>query len=218
MVALPRPLEQRGLELVGHTGPDGRCDGMEIMRNGDVLYVGHMGDFGVGTSVVDISDVTRPRVVRQIGVPKGTHSHKVQLANGLLLANHEQYPYRVGVPESAGLLVYDLTDPADPRRIGVLAIDGLGVHRIWFAGGRYAYASARETGYRSRILIGVDLADPTRPRLASRWWWPGQRDGDVERLADDSDVGAHHVIVQGDRAYGGHFHVWLVLYAITRDG
>jgi hypothetical protein len=214
----PRPLEQRGLELVGHTDLDGRGDGMQVMRSGDVAYVGHMGDFGVGTSVVDIADPSRPRVVRQIAVPKGTHSHKVQLADGLLLANHEQYPYRIGVPESTGLLVYDVTSPTEPRRIGFLAIDGLGVHRIWFAGGRYAYASARETGYRNRILIVVDLADPTLPRLASRWWWPGQKDGDRERLADDNDVGAHHVVVQGDRAFGGYFDAGVVVYAVKGDG
>jgi hypothetical protein len=213
-----RSLEQHGLELVGHTDLDGRGDGMQVMRSGEVLYVGHMGDFGVGTSVVDIADPTRPKVLRQIPVPKGTHSHKVQLADGLLLANHEQYPYRVGVPESAGLVVYDVTDAADPRRIGFLAVDGLGVHRIWFTGGRYAYASAWETGYRNRILIVVDLADPSRPRLASRWWWPGQHDGDAERLGDDSDVGAHHVIVQGARAYGGYFDAGVVVYAITGDG
>src|SRR5438034_11479145 len=86
MSDLPRPLEQRGLELVGHSDLDGRGDGMQIMRKGDVLYVGHMGDFAVGTSVVDIADLSHPRVARQIGVPKGTHSHKVQLANGLPLA------------------------------------------------------------------------------------------------------------------------------------
>ncbi|TMG56143.1 MAG: hypothetical protein E6H87_13870 [Chloroflexi bacterium] len=95
--AQPRPLEQNGLELVGHSDLGGRGDGMQVMRNGDVLYVGHMGDFGVGTSVVDIADPARPKVLRQISVPKGTHSHKVQLADGLLLANHEQYPYRVVV-------------------------------------------------------------------------------------------------------------------------
>src|SRR5207302_243439 len=83
---------------------------------------------------VDIADPARPKVLRQISVPKGTHSHKVQLADGLLLANHEQYPYRVGVPESTGLLVYDVTMPADPRQIGFLPIDGLGVHRIWYTG------------------------------------------------------------------------------------
>src|SRR2546423_14934399 len=202
----PRPAEHRGLELVGHSDLEGRGDGMQIMRSGDVVYVGHMGDFGVGTTVLEIADPARPRVLRQIAVPKGTHSHKVQLADGLLLANHEQYPYRVGVPESAGLVVYDATKATDPRQIGFLPIDGLGVHRIWYAGGRYAYASARETGYRNRILIVVDLVDPTHPRLASRWWWPGQREDDGERLADDTDVGAHHVIVRGDRAYGGAFY------------
>jgi hypothetical protein len=191
---------------------------MQVMRSGDVLYVGHMGDFGVGTSVLDIADPSRPRVLRQIPVPKGTHSHKVQLADGLLLANHEQYPYRVGVPESTGLLVYDIKDPREPRRIGFLPIDGPGVHRIWFTGGRYAYASARETGYRNRILIVVDLADPRRPRLASRWWWPGQRDTDGKSLSGDSDVGAHHVIVHGDRAYGGYFDAGAVVYSVKRDG
>jgi len=73
MSGLPPVLDARGLELVGHTDLGGKGDGMQIMRNGDVVYVGHMGDFGVGTSVVDITDVSQPRVVRQIAVPKGTH-------------------------------------------------------------------------------------------------------------------------------------------------
>lgn len=219
MRTLPRPLEQRGLELVGHTDLGGRGDGMQIMRTGDTVYVGHMGDFGVGTSVVDISDVTRPRVQRQIPVPRGTHSHKVQLADGLLLANHEQYPYRVGVPESSGLLVYDVSrDPTDPERIGFLPIDGLGVHRIWWDGGRYAYASARENGITARFLIVVDLEDPRHPRLASRWWWPGQRESDRERLPEGNDIGAHHVITSGDRAYGGYFDAGVVVYGVGADG
>lgn len=219
MDALPRPLERRGLELVGHTDLGGKGDGMQVMRQGDIAYVGHMGDFGVGTSVVDVRDPSDPILIRQIGVPKGTHSHKVQLANGLLLANYEQYPYRVGVPESAGLLVYDVSgDPTDPRRIGFLPIDGLGVHRIWWTGGRYAYASAREKGMAGRFLIVVDLLDPTHPTIASRWWWPGQREGDRERLPDGNDVGAHHVILQGDRAYGGYFDAGVVVYEVARDG
>jgi hypothetical protein len=215
---LARALEARGLELVGHSDLAGKGDGMQVMRSGDVVYVGHMGDFGVGTSVVDVSDLERPRVVRQIPVPSGTHSHKVQLAGDVLLANHEQYPYRVGVPESSGLVVYDVSKAAEPRRIGFLAIDGLGVHRIWWTGGRYAYASARENGIANRFLIVVDLVDPTKPRLASRWWWPGQAERDHTRLPDDNDVGAHHVIVRGDRAYGGYFDQGVVVYAIQPDG
>lgn len=190
---------------------------MQIMRNGDVLYVGHMGDNGIGTSVVDVSDLRRPRVLSTIPVPRGTHSHKVQLAGDLLLANHEQYPYRVGVPESTGLLVYDVSRAAEPRRIGFLPIDGLGVHRIWYSGGRWAYFSARERGYRGRILMVADLADPEHPRLASRWSWPGQREGDATALPDDSDVGAHHVVVRGDRAYGGYFDAGVVVFAVREE-
>jgi hypothetical protein len=141
----------------------------------------------------------------------------VQLADGLLLVNHEQYPYRVGVPESTGLVVYDVARATEPRQIGFLPIEGLGVHRMWFAGGRWAYASARERGYRGRILIVVDLEDPERPRLASRWWWPGQHEKDPDTLPDDSDVGAHHVIVRGDRAYGGYFDAGAVVFAVA-DG
>ena len=157
-------------------------------------------------------------MLRQIPVPKGTHSHKVQLADGILLANHEQYPYRVGVPDSAGLLVYDVSRADEPRRIGFLPIDGLGVHRIWYAGGRYAYASARENGIRNRFLVVIDLADPSRPRVASRWWWPGQRDGDPEQLPADSDISAHHVVVKRDRAYGGYFDAGVVIYRVDHEG
>ncbi len=152
MSSLPGALEARGLELVGHTDLSGKGDGMQIMRSGDFLYVGHMGDFGVGTSVVDISDLAHPRVVRQISVPKGTHSHKVQLANGLLVVNYEQYPYRIGVPERTGLGVYNVMgEPGDPRLLAFMPVRGLGVHRMWFAGDgwrgdRYLYASSRLDG------------------------------------------------------------------------
>ena len=35
----PRALELRGLELVAHTDLEGKGDGMQVMRNGDVAYV-----------------------------------------------------------------------------------------------------------------------------------------------------------------------------------
>ena len=220
----PGALEARGLELVGHTDLSGKGDGMQIMRNGDLLYVGHMGDFGVGTSVVDVSDPAHPRVVRQISVPKGTHSHKVQLANGLLVVNYEQYPYRIGVPERTGLGIYDVTrEPGDPQLLAFMPIRGLGVHRMWFAGDgsrgdRYLYASARLDGYRNRVLIIVDMGEADRPAISSTWWWPGQRQGDPESLPEDNDIGAHHVIRQGERAYGGYFDKGVVVYAVRDRG
>src|SRR5439155_13835459 len=118
----PRPTERHGLELVGHSDLAGRGDGMQIMRNGDLLYVGHMGDFGVGTSVVDISDPSRPRVLLQTAVPHHTHAHKTQLGDDLLLVNNERYPYLHRDPASAGIRIYDVSRPRGPREIGFFAV------------------------------------------------------------------------------------------------
>ena len=135
-VALPRAIEARGLKLIGHSDLDGHGDGMQIARSGEIAYVGHMGDSGVGTSVVDVSDPRRPRVLRQLPAPAPARSHKVQCADGLLLVNHELFPPR-DVPAETGLAVYDLSRPAEPKRLGSLSLEGLGVHRMWWTGGRY---------------------------------------------------------------------------------
>ncbi|TMG56144.1 MAG: hypothetical protein E6H87_13875 [Chloroflexi bacterium] len=37
-------------------------------------------------------------------------------------------------------------------------------------------------------------------------------------MADNSDIGAHHVIVKGDRAYGGYFDAGAVVYSVGGDG
>jgi len=218
-MTLPRTLEAKGLELIGHSDLGGRGDGMQIMRDGDTVYVGHMGDFGVGTSVVDVSDLTAPRLVSQTRTPHHVHEHKVQLAEGLLLVNRERYPYDAQDPESTGVVVYDVTRPRELRQIGFLPIPGLGVHRIWWVGGRYAYASARMPGTHGARLVTIDLADPRSPRLHATWHFP-------EQIADGADLGnrghgahfnCHHAIVRGDRAYAGWFDAGFALFAVE-DG
>jgi hypothetical protein len=217
---LPPVLDARGFELVGHTDLGGKGDGMQVMRNGDVVYVGHMGDFGVGTSVVDVSDLRHPRLVAQLPAPKRAHAHKTQYAAGLLLVNHERYPYDAADPESTGIVVYDVSSPAAPKQIGFLHVEGSGVHRIWWTGGRYAYASARgRPGLHGASLITVDLKDPEHPRLHHEWSFPEQR-----RAGPDPGIRAprrypacHHAIVRGDRAYAGWFDAGVVILAID-DG
>ena len=78
-----------------------------------------------------------------------------------------------GEDYAAGMSVYDIKDPANPRQIGFMEVEGLGLHRIWWAGGRYAYASALLDGYTDHILIVIDMADPTKPHEVGRWWIPG---------------------------------------------
>jgi hypothetical protein len=107
-----------------------------------------------------------------------------------------------GVDYSAGMRVYDLSDPAAPRAIGFLDVQGMGLHRIWWVGGRYAYASAMLDGFTDHILIVIDLADPTRPVEVGRWWMPGMwAAGGETRAPGGGRVALHHAVVSGNTAY-----------------
>jgi hypothetical protein len=206
------------LDLVAHSDLDGRGDGMQIMRHGDALYVGHHGPSGMGTSVLDVSDVTNPQLVRQIPAPAGTHNHKVQVAENLLLVNEERF--QSDGEFSAGMIVYDVTEPLDPKRIGYFHSGGLGVHRIVYTGGRYAYMSAIPEGFDDRIWIVVDLADPEQPVEIGRWWWPGQWSGGGETPTwpEGKRFAAHHALIDGSTAYLGYGDAGLVVLDIEDVG
>lgn len=193
--------EARGLQLVAHSDLGGCGDGMQVVGRADALYVGHLGTSGMGTSVVDVSDPRRPVLVRQIAAAPGSHSHKVQVGDGLLLVNEERF--RGGRPFSAGMIVYDVQDPFDPRPIGRFESGGLGVHRIVYTGGRYAYVSSIPEGFDDRIWVIVDLADLERPVEAGRWWWPGmwRGGGEVASWPAGKRYAAHHALLDGDVAF-----------------
>jgi len=210
---MTRPEDRSGLRLIGHSRLDGYGDGMQVLREGDALYVGHFGPSGMGTSILDVSDVTSPKVVRQWPTPPGSHTHKVQVADGLLLVNHEQF--RGGENFSAGMAVYDLADPFDPQQIGWFDSTGKGVHRIVYTGGRYAYVSAIPDGFDDRIWVVVDLADPTAPVEVGRWWWPGQHDDEEPTWPEGKRYAAHHAIVDGDRAYLGYNDAGMVILDVS---
>ena len=191
----------RGLRLLAHSDLRGHGDGMQVVRWGDALYVGHLGTSGMATSVVDVSDPHRPRVVLQIPAASGSHSHKVQVGDGLLLVNEERF--RGGDPFSAGMIVYDVTDPFRPEPIGRFDSGGLGVHRIVYTGGRHSYVSAIPEGFDDRIWVIVDLSDPKRPIEAGRWWWPGMWRGGGEEPSwpEEKRFAAHHALLDGTIAY-----------------
>jgi hypothetical protein len=139
----------------------------------------------------------------------------VQVADGLLLVNQEQF--RGGTPFSAGMVVYSLEDPLDPRQIGFFSSGGLGVHRIVWTGGRYAYVSAIPEGFDDRIWVIVDLSDPTNPVEAGRWWWPGSWRGGGEKpeWPDDKRYAAHHALLDGTRAFLAYGDAGMVVLDVS---
>ena len=92
----------------------------------------------------------------------------------------------------------------EPRQIGFMPVDGAGLHRIWYVGGRWAYASAMIDGFSDYILITIDMADPTKPEIAGRYWLPGMNlaAGETPNWPlEHGRYGLHHAIVAGDTAY-----------------
>src|SRR4051794_30722677 len=53
--------QARNMRLVGHCPMDNRGDGMHINLKDGYAFFAHMGDNGIGTSVVDVHDPAAPR-------------------------------------------------------------------------------------------------------------------------------------------------------------
>lgn len=202
-----------GFDQIGHHDLGGYGDGMQVMREGDALYVGHFGPSTMGTSILDAADPSNLGLVTQMAAPDGAHTHKVQVADGLLLTNHEAF--RGGVPDRTGMAVYDISDPFSPAEVAFWHSTGKGVHRIVYEGGRYAYVSATPDGFDERIWVVVDLSDPEHPVERARWWWPGMRDGERRTWPDGESRSVHHAIVSGDRAYLGFWDSGMVILDIS---
>src|SRR6266566_2593668 len=81
--------------------------GGQVVVSGDVAFVAHM-HAPNGTTLVDVRDPSAPRRLATLEVPKGTHSHKVRAANGVMLVNREAQPANRPTPGfQGGLGVFD---------------------------------------------------------------------------------------------------------------
>lgn len=189
-------------ELIGHIDCPG---GGQVWVDGDILYVGHMRNPS-GTSIYDVSDPRAPKQLARIELPEGWHSHKVRVADGVMIVNHERLGQ--GHPEfGGGLGIYDVGNPAEPKPIAKWQTAGKGVHRYDFDG-RYAYVSPTVEGYVGNIAMILDLKDPARPEEVGRWWIPGQHEagGEVYPWADWVPPRCHHPLRVGDRLYTSYWH------------
>ena len=221
---LPKAEYARNMRLIGYSDQGGRPDGVQIMVNKGHAFVGHM--FSQGFSVIDVRDPRNPKPVAYVPSPPNTWTLHLQAHDDLLLVVNAKDLYRDAVlmderkyyvgsmsdklglqaeqGYSAGFRVYDIKNPAAPREIGFMPVEGVGVHRIWYVGGRWAYMSAMLDGFSNFIFLIVDMADPTQPKIAGKYWLPGMNiaagekpDWDDKRLR----YSCHHGLVSGDTAY-----------------
>ena len=204
----------KGLRQVGYFDCPG---GGQIIVRGATAFIGHM-RAPDGTSIVDVADPGHPRLLARLEMPPGTHSHKVRVADGLMLTNRERNGADKNPPPAdfrGGLGIYDVSKPQQPREIKRWETEGMGVHRFDFDG-RHAYISPTVAGYRGNIMMILDLADPARPREVGRWWMPGQwMEGGEEPGWQGTAHRCHHPLRQGDRLYTSYWHGGFVILDIA---
>src|SRR6266566_1258927 len=232
----PEGIASRRIKHISYSDQGGHPDGVQIMLNRGYLYVGHM--FSDGVTVMDARDPRNLKPVHFFSTGANTRTHHLQvaedlllLANGANIVRMQSYDSLRGYfentladsltnrqPFRAGLSIHDIkTNPAEPREIAFLDMPGIGINRLWWTGGRYAYVSAHFDGFTDCILCIVDVQTPTKPTIVSQWWLPGMNRaaGEVDPTPKGKRYALHHMIVAGNRGYSAWRDGGLTIHDIS---
>jgi hypothetical protein len=221
-----RLLSQHDLAGHGHCG-----EGIALLRRADRKYLYIANERGpVNFSVLDVTDPTTPVLLTQTNLPhQYVRSNSLALGDDLLIV-----AYQVTTPgqQPAGLDIFDLSNPAEPRLTGSLDLSGphsRGTHWVGYTGGRHAYLSSGTPDSRpthpldDQFTVIVDLSRPDQPAEAGRWWLPGTQATDgcpppARHQRFDAGFRAHNVNVypqRPDRAYIGYLDAGAIILDIT---
>ena len=189
--AIPPGWEANNMEPVGYSGLDNRKGAfkMAIKKvNGRwYLYMGHLWHYG--WSIVDVTDPKDPKFVKTMPGPGNTWTIQMTLHDNIMVTGLEKSSLAWGAdpnkPNDEGVLIWDISDPINPRQLSHWKTGSTGTHRNSYPGGRYAYLSAAAPGYSSNILVTLDISDPAQPKEAGRWWMTGQKDGEPKPSLHD---------------------------------
>ena len=95
--------------------------GQVVVQNG-IAYIGNMRN-PQGTLIVDVKDPKKPKIISQLSMSPGTHSHKVRVSGDIMITNREalgQHALHGEVPPdgyTGGLSIYDVSKPEAPKLI-----------------------------------------------------------------------------------------------------
>src|SRR5215831_6110106 len=179
----------RSIKFISHCDQGGRGDGVQIMVHRGYAYIGH--GFSNGITVVDVRDPKRPKTVNFLPCPPNTRALHLQTHDDLLLAVNAPSMWTMQVSEKA----YFSGSPANLLQ---------GQERTFTSGMRVYDISQPATPREIAFMPVVDMAEPTRPVIAGKWWLPGMWSGGGETPTWPSGrrFALHHALVAGNLAYG----------------
>ena len=227
--------EIKNLRLISHhdLGGYGNVgEGIALQQLSDgrrVLYMAHE-RAPKDITAMDVTDPANPQIIIQTELPhQEMRSNSLAVVDDMLLV-----AYQVSRPRSspAGMGIYDIRNPSEPRSIGFFDTSGgtsRGTHCLWCVDGRYAHLSTGAADFTAtnpkddQFYIIVDIGDPAKPTEVGRWWLPGTRVGDdvpppTRHPKVDAGFRIHNVNVypqRPDRAYIGYIDGGIIILDIS---
>jgi hypothetical protein len=212
--------EQRDMRLVGHHDLDGRSAYQPlVVKKGDawIAYVGHHGgarlnsltgrDEPNGTSILDVTDPTTPKLLSHIPGEAGQGgsggAQMVRVCDGRDLPNAaKDKTYLLRTFGNSAHELWDVTDSAKPVLVKTV-LDGLkATHKNWWectTGIAYLVSDGRPQGWRTNRMTKIyDLSNPFAPKFIRDFGLVGQEPGSRRESAPE---GVHGPIVYRDRVY-----------------
>ena len=190
----PSPLAHR-VKRLGHLDLPG---GGQVVVQGKHAFVGHM-DAPHGTTILDVSDPAKPRVIAQIGLDdEHAHSHKVRVVGDIMYTNLERPNRRFAAKavlyrEARDALENELERP--PRNAELAAKLKVNESQLPLL------EQWSRTGFERAGFRVWNIADPANPKLVTR-----VRTGGVGVHRFDVDE-RYAYISTGMDGYGGNILV-----------
>lgn len=209
----------RGIELVSYTEAAGSPVfklALQVVGERWYLYATHFWEPRI--SVLDVTDPAAIELVATIEGPSDTATWQVQVADGLLIQGMEHIPVPWGGdpsrPGDEGVRIFDVSDTRSPRLLSHWRTGDNGVHRNHYTGGRYVHCAAHQPGFDGNLYVILDIADPSRPVVAGRWFVPEQYT--AAGASAGPRISLHGpAYVEGDRAYLPYGAAGLVILDIS---
>ena len=193
----PQGWKAFNMQPVGYSDLGGRAAfKLAIKRVGNrwYMYMGHL--WNDGWSIVDVTDPADPKYLKFIPGMPNSWNIQVTLHDNLMIGAVQPKPATWGgdpsKPGSEGIIIWDISDPLNPKELSRWKTGGSGTHRNSYPGGKYAFLSASRPGYvGGNILVILDVSDPRNPKDIGHWAQPGMNKAAGEALRPNTPYGLH---------------------------